>query len=239
MRDCESVMTSGVRRRSRSPRIRVRTKTSSSATPPSSPSRTARSSMDRCSCTAGRSPRSGRTTGHGAGRTRTVIDAAGKFVMPGIIDTHSHTAVEGSVNEISLPNTGMVRIRDVLTNEDIDVYRQLAGGTTTALVLHGSANAIGGQSPDREVEVGTSRLRMADRRCAAHDQVRPRRESEVARTSVRRRAAARSIRQTRMGVEEVIRQSFTDAQGLHGARGTTTTRSRSAARPRFRRAATS
>ena len=77
---------------------------------------------------------------------RQVIDAAGKFVMPGIIDTHSHTAVEGSVNEISLPNTGMVRIRDVLTNEDIDVYRQLAGGTTTALVLHGSANPIGGQS---------------------------------------------------------------------------------------------
>src|SRR5215208_4628983 len=39
-----------------------------------------------------------------------VIDATGKFVMPGIIDTHSHTGVEGSVNEISLPNTGMVRI---------------------------------------------------------------------------------------------------------------------------------
>ncbi|HEX7679743.1 MAG TPA: hypothetical protein VF713_16555, partial [Thermoanaerobaculia bacterium] len=75
-----------------------------------------------------------------------VIDAAGKFVMPGIIDTHSHTAVEGSVNEISLPNTGMVRIGDVLNNEDINVYRQLAGGTTTALVLHGSANPIGGQS---------------------------------------------------------------------------------------------
>src|ERR1019366_6323123 len=76
----------------------------------------------------------------------TVIDAAGKFVMPGIIDTHSHSAVEGSVNEISLPNSGMVRIGDVLSNEDSDVYRQLAGGTTTALVLHGSANPIGGQS---------------------------------------------------------------------------------------------
>src|SRR5262245_58019094 len=75
-----------------------------------------------------------------------VIDAAGKFVLPGIIDTHSHTAVDGSVNEISLPNTGMVRIGDVLTNEDISAYRQLAGGTTTALVLHGSANPIGGQS---------------------------------------------------------------------------------------------
>src|SRR5262249_28840600 len=43
-----------------------------------------------------------------------VINAAGKFVLPGIVDTHSHTAIEGSVNEISLPNSGMVRIRDVI-----------------------------------------------------------------------------------------------------------------------------
>src|SRR5207244_6786292 len=75
-----------------------------------------------------------------------VIEATGRFVLPGIVDTHSHTAVDGSVNEISLPNTGMVRIRDVLTNEDISAYRQLADGTTTALVLHGAANPIGGQS---------------------------------------------------------------------------------------------
>ena len=75
-----------------------------------------------------------------------VINAAGKFVLPGIVDTHSHTAVDGSVNEISLPNTGMVRIGDVMNPYDIAVYRQLAGGTTTALVLHGSANPIGGQS---------------------------------------------------------------------------------------------
>jgi len=75
-----------------------------------------------------------------------IIDATGKYVMPGIVDTHSHTAIEGSVNEISLPNTGMVRIRDVIDDEDIDVYRELAGGTTTALMLHGSANPIGGQS---------------------------------------------------------------------------------------------
>jgi imidazolonepropionase-like amidohydrolase len=76
----------------------------------------------------------------------TVIDATGMFVIPGVIDSHSHTAVEGSVNEISQPNSGMVRIADVLTNEDVSAYRQLAGGTTTALVLHGSANPIGGQS---------------------------------------------------------------------------------------------
>src|SRR5439155_8691222 len=59
-----------------------------------------------------------------------IINASGKFVFPGIVDTHSHTAVEGSVNEISLPNSGMVRIRDVINPEDVDVYRELAGGTT-------------------------------------------------------------------------------------------------------------
>ncbi|HVR44455.1 MAG TPA: amidohydrolase [Thermoanaerobaculia bacterium] len=75
-----------------------------------------------------------------------VIDATGKWVMPGIIDAHSHAGVIGSVNEGSLPNTGMVRIHDVLTNEDVSAYRQLAGGTTTANILHGSANAIGGQN---------------------------------------------------------------------------------------------
>lgn len=75
-----------------------------------------------------------------------VIDGAGRVVFPGIIDSHSHTAVEGGFNEMSLPNAGAVRIADVLTNEDISAYRQLAGGTTAALVLHGSSNAIGGQS---------------------------------------------------------------------------------------------
>lgn len=75
-----------------------------------------------------------------------VIDATGKWVSPGIIDTHSHSAVEGAVNEWTLPNTGMVRIEDALDPEDISVYRQLAGGTTMAQILHGSANAIGGQS---------------------------------------------------------------------------------------------
>src|SRR5688500_15977595 len=75
-----------------------------------------------------------------------VIDATGKYLMPGIIDAHSHTAIDGSVNESTLANSGMVRVRDVLTNLDVSSYRQLAGGTTAANVLHGSANAIGGQN---------------------------------------------------------------------------------------------
>jgi len=141
----------------------------------------------------------------------TVIDAAGKFVMPGIIDTHSHTAVEGSVNEISLPNTGMVRIRDVLTNEDIDVYRQLAGGTTTALVLHGSANPIGGQSQIVKWKWGhpVSEWPISD---APHTIKFALGENPKSSNFRPPPGIPAQYPQTRMGVEEVIRQSFTDAK---------------------------
>jgi imidazolonepropionase-like amidohydrolase len=141
----------------------------------------------------------------------TIIEAAGKFVLPGIIDTHSHTAVDGSVNEISLPNTGMVRIGDVLTNEDVSAYRQLAGGTTTALVLHGSANAIGGQSqivkwkwgrPVNEwIVAGAPRtIKFALGENPKSSNFRPPPGTPL------------QYPQTRMGVEEVIRKSFTDAK---------------------------
>ncbi len=140
-----------------------------------------------------------------------VIDGTGKFVMPGIIDSHSHTGVDGSVNEISLPNTGMVRIADVLTNEDISAYRQLAGGTTTALVLHGSANAIGGQSqivkwkwgrPVSEwIVAGAPRtIKFALGENPKSANFRP------------PEGTPRQYPATRMGVEEVIRRSFIDAR---------------------------
>lgn len=140
-----------------------------------------------------------------------VIDAAGKYVLPGIIDTHSHTAVEGSVNEISLPNTGMVRIADALTNDDISAYRQLAGGTTAALILHGSANAIGGQSQIVKWKWGrpvsewivpnaprTIKFALGENPKSAN--FRP------------PEGIARQYPATRMGVEEVIRRSFIDAR---------------------------
>jgi imidazolonepropionase-like amidohydrolase len=140
-----------------------------------------------------------------------VIDGTGKYVMPGIIDSHSHTAVDGSVNEVSLPNTGMVRIADALTNDDISAYRQLAGGTTTALVLHGSANAIGGQSqivkwkwgrPVSEwIVAGAPRtIKFALGENPKSANFRP------------PEGTPRQYPATRMGVEEVIRRSFIDAR---------------------------
>ncbi len=74
-----------------------------------------------------------------------IIDATGKFVSPGIIDCHSHTMMD-AVNEFSFSVTSMARIRDVLNPTDISIYRALAGGVTSANLLHGSANAIGGQN---------------------------------------------------------------------------------------------
>lgn len=73
------------------------------------------------------------------------IDATGKFVTPGIIDCHSHSMLD-SINEGSYSVTSMVRTRDMLNVTDIAIYRALAGGVTSANLLHGSANSIGGQN---------------------------------------------------------------------------------------------
>jgi len=75
-----------------------------------------------------------------------VIDATGMYVTPGIIDCHSHLAIDGGVNEGSIAVSAMVRIEDVLDPDDINLYRDLAGGVTTANLLHGSANPIGGHN---------------------------------------------------------------------------------------------
>ncbi|HTH38903.1 MAG TPA: amidohydrolase [Pyrinomonadaceae bacterium] len=80
-----------------------------------------------------------------AGAGAKVIDATGKYVSPGIIDAHSHSMLS-AINEGSISVSSMTRTRDMLDPSDIAIYRALAGGVTSALLLHGSANPIGGQS---------------------------------------------------------------------------------------------
>lgn len=75
-----------------------------------------------------------------------VIDATGKHITAGLIDEHSHIAGSGGINEGAQSSSAEVRIADIINSEDVNIYRQLAGGVTTSHILHGSANPIGGQS---------------------------------------------------------------------------------------------
>src|SRR6185369_9853954 len=82
-----------------------------------------------------------------------VIDGTGKYVMPGIIDCHSHSMLD-TINEGTLAVTSMVHTADVLNVTDVDLYRELAGGVTTLNLLHGSANPIGGLNTVVKIKYG-------------------------------------------------------------------------------------
>ena len=84
----------------------------------------------------------------------TVIDGEGMVALPGIIDTHSHMAIDGGVNEGSLSIVPEVRVKDVVTGDDVTIYQAAAGGVTSARLLHGSANTIGGQDAVIKLKYG-------------------------------------------------------------------------------------
>ncbi len=88
-----------------------------------------------------------------------VIDATGKHLTAGIIDEHTHIAAL-TVNEGGHNSSAEVAMEDVIDNEDIDIYRQLAGGVTTVQVLHGSANPIGGRSAILKLKWGEPASKM-------------------------------------------------------------------------------
>ena len=88
------------------------------------------------------------------------IDGEGAHLTPGIIDCHSHMATDSGVNESGQAITAEVRIGDMIDCDDITIYRQLAGGVTTANILHGSANPIGGQNQVIKLRWGTSERAM-------------------------------------------------------------------------------
>lgn len=146
----------------------------------------------------------------------TVVDATGKYLMPGIIDCHSHTAIEGGVNEGTLSDSSMVNIKDVINPNDINIYRALAGGLTISNVLHGSANAIGGQTIVVKLRWGKTAPEMIME--GAKPGIKfalgenPKRAGEPQQNFFAQGAAERRYPGTRMGVEEVIRESFAEAK---------------------------
>lgn len=136
-----------------------------------------------------------------------VIDAKGKYVMPGIIDAHSHMALS-DINEYTTPVTAEVSMRDAINPFDIGIYRALAGGVTTIHVMHGSANAIGGQCEVLKLRYGTtdpSVLKMSGA---------PRTiKFALGENPTRVHGGGNNVvPRTRMGVEFVIRKSFAEAK---------------------------
>ncbi len=89
-----------------------------------------------------------------------VVDLDGMWMMPGIIDSHSHIAIEGGVNESGNLITSEVDIKDVIWPEDINIFYALAGGVTTIHTMHGSANSIGGRGIVLKLRWGKSAEEM-------------------------------------------------------------------------------
>ncbi|TWF33599.1 imidazolonepropionase-like amidohydrolase [Chitinophaga polysaccharea] len=146
--------------------------------------------------------------GLSAGSAR-VIDGTGKHLSAGIIDEHSHIAISKGVNESSQSVTSEVRIADVLNPEDVNIYRQLSGGVTASHLLHGSANAIGGQSQLVKLRWGQNAegLKVTNWdpfiKFALGENVKQSNWGE--RNTVR-------FPQTRMGVEQIYLDAFTRAR---------------------------
>ncbi len=144
-----------------------------------------------------------------AGRDARIIDATGKFVMPGIIDCHSHS-MSDAVNELTLSVTSMVRIQDVLNPTDIDLYRELAGGVTTLNVLHGSGNSIGGQNMVVKIKYGRPVEEFYFP--GAPPGIKFALGENPKRSNFRLPGQTPRYPATRMGVEETIRDAFTRAR---------------------------
>lgn len=137
-----------------------------------------------------------------------VVDASGKHITPGIIDCHSHIATDGGVNEVGQAVTAEVRIGDFIDGNDLNIYRQTAGGVTTSNILHGSANPIGGQNQVIKLRwsLPAEQLKVADAPPGIKFAL-----GENVKQSNSQREAGR-YPQSRMGVEQILRDEFRAAQ---------------------------
>lgn len=141
-----------------------------------------------------------------------IVDATGMFVMPGIIDAHSHLALD-AVNEGTAPVTAEVWTGDAINPFDIGIYRALAGGVTTIHAMHGSANAIGGQCETIKLRYGVDNpeeMKMEDA---------PRTiKFALGENPIRNHGLGDGILPaSRMGIEQVFRTAFEEGKAYAAA----------------------
>lgn len=138
-----------------------------------------------------------------------IIDGKGKHLSAGIIDEHSHIAISRGVNECTQAVTAEVSIADVVNSDDINIYRQLAGGVTASQLLHGSCNPIGGQSALIKLRWGTAPEQMKINDSTAFIKFAL---GENVKQSNWGQFNTKRFPQTRMGVEQVYYDAFIRAK---------------------------
>jgi imidazolonepropionase-like amidohydrolase len=151
----------------------------------------------------------GTDVGHPKKAGAKVIDGSGMHLTPGIIDEHSHIALTAGVNEAGEASSAEVRMGDVLNPDDINIYRQLAGGVTTSQLLHGSANPIGGQSALIKLRWGLNAEGLKFEKAPAFIKFAL---GENVKQSNWGDMFNQRFPQTRMGVEQVYNDFFTRAK---------------------------
>lgn len=88
-----------------------------------------------------------------------VVDATGKFAVPGLFDSHTHIGVT-DLNEMGETITPEVSVADALNAEDIRIFYCLTGGVTMVHTMHGSGNPIGGRNVTLKMKWGKTAEEM-------------------------------------------------------------------------------
>ncbi|SEA83702.1 amidohydrolase [Leifsonia sp. 21MFCrub1.1] len=143
----------------------------------------------------------------------TVVDAAGKWVLPGFIESHGHVGIHeeangpagDDTNEMTTPNTAAVRAIDAINIDDEGFRDALSGGVTSVVVKPGSGNPIGGQT----VAIKTWGGRIIDEQ-VIHEAVSV--KSALGENPKRVYGAKNATPSTRLGVAMIIREAFIAAQ---------------------------
>jgi len=136
-----------------------------------------------------------------------VVDITGKFIMPGIVDSHAHIAFSGDdTNEMTDPVTSHIWMKDALVPDHETIRTTLAGGVTTVKTMHGSANVIGGVNVVIKLKYARplSELIVAD--------IRPQLKMALGENPKRVYGQKGRTPSTRMGNAYVARKAFQDAR---------------------------